>query len=78
MKTNASLPVTPALPLKLIVIGVALALVPFEMSNKYVSHLHLLLMAIAVLNCGAFMENSDRLRGRLFKQKRKNQTGRAI
>ena len=77
-RKNASLPVTPALPLKLIVIGVALALVPFEMSNKYVSHLHLLLMAIAVLSCGAFMENSDRLRGRLFKQKRKNQTGRAI
>ena len=69
-KKGEQAPVTPALQFKLMIVGTALALFPFEISNKYICHLHLLLMAVAIMSCARFIGNSERLRKKLFSSKR--------
>ena len=68
-KKGGHAPVTPALQFKLMIVGTALALFPFEISNKYICHLHLLLMAVAIMSCARFIDNSERLRKKLFRSK---------
>ncbi len=57
-KKPAALCVTPELQYKLMFVGIVLALILFEMSNKYVSHLHILLMMLAFFRMNKFRESS--------------------
>ena len=54
-KKTETLTVTPELQFKLMLVGIVLSLLLFEMVNKYVSHLHILLMMLAFFRMDRFI-----------------------
>ncbi len=68
-KKHMELSVTPELQFKLMFVGIILSLILFEVMNKYVSHLHIILMLLAFFRMDRFIEASNGFRSKL---KRKN------
>ena len=70
-KDNIKNYINSGLQLKLFIVGLTLALILFETSNKYVSHTQILLTCIAILSINSFISNSNGLKNRVKQISRK-------
>lgn len=64
-KKELPVQVTPELQFKLLFVGIVLALILFEIVNKYVSHLHFVLFMLALFRAEDFIESSRGFGARL-------------
>ena len=56
----------PLIQFKMMIIGVTLALILFEVTPKYVSHMQIIMFCIGIMCTSDFMDNSKRLYNRVF------------
>ena len=59
----------PLIQFKMMIIGITLALVLFEVMPKYVSHMQIIMCCIGIFCLGNFMDNSKKLHNRVFHKK---------
>ena len=57
-KKNRHYTYTPCLQFQLAIVGITIALIPFEAQTKYVSHLHLVLFCVVLFSIKDFCSNS--------------------
>ncbi|WP_407725127.1 ArnT family glycosyltransferase [Ruminococcus sp. JL13D9] len=63
----------PLVQFMMMIIGITLALILFEVMSKYVSHMQIIMFCIGIFCIDGFMDNSKKLHNRIFcKQKVKN------